>query len=155
MSLNRKVGPLKELQGLLWKSGYESGMLKGIVYDDVVVALQSWKRLGIKVHVYSSGSIAAQKLLFGYSNQGSLLEYFEHHFDTNIGSKLESSSYTKISNEIKVSPADALFLSDNINECLRAREAGFQVVNVNRPGNAAIPDLFGIKQIDSFAKLFE
>ena len=60
MSLNRKVGPLKELQGLLWKSGYESGMLKGIVYDDVVVALQSWKRLGIKVHVYSSGSIAAQ-----------------------------------------------------------------------------------------------
>jgi hypothetical protein len=31
------------------------------------------------------GSIAAQKLLFGYSVKGDLLPYFSGHFDTTIG----------------------------------------------------------------------
>ena len=155
MSLNRKSGPLKELQGIMWKSGYETGLLKGIVYDDVVVALEKFKLTNIPVSIYSSGSIAAQRLLFGYSNHGSLLHLFDQNFDTTIGSKLETKSYTKISRAMNLEPSEIMFLSDNINENARAKEAGMQTLNVLREGNEPIPDLFGIKQITSFDQLFK
>lgn len=29
MSSDRKAGPLKQLQGLIWKQGYDSGDIKG------------------------------------------------------------------------------------------------------------------------------
>lgn len=39
-------------------------------------ALESWTNDGRKVYVYSSGSVEAQKLLFGHSVHGDLLKVF-------------------------------------------------------------------------------
>jgi enolase-phosphatase E1 len=153
MSIDRKIGPLKALQGYMWKSAYESEEIKGTVYQDVLDQFQSWKKAELKIYIYSSGSIAAQKLLFGYSDKGDMLHFFSGHFDTGVGSKLEKASYQKILKEIDVDGEHVLFLSDNIKENLAAKAAGMHTINVNRPGNAEIPDLQGVEQIDSFGLL--
>lgn len=114
MSIDRKIGPLKELQGFIWRAAYQKGSVKGIVYSDVVESLKLWKQKGLKVYIYSSGSIAAQKLLFKYSDQGDLLDYFSGHFDTSIGLKTEAKSYLAIAKEIDQSPDQIIFLTDNI-----------------------------------------
>lgn len=44
------------------------------VYNDVIPALKHWTSLGLKVYIYSSGSVEAQKMLFGNSKHGNLLE---------------------------------------------------------------------------------
>lgn len=44
------------------------------MYQDVVPAIRRWRQYGLKVYIYSSGSIEAQKLLFGYSVEGDLLD---------------------------------------------------------------------------------
>ncbi|KNC75865.1 hypothetical protein SARC_11616, partial [Sphaeroforma arctica JP610] len=76
MSADRKVGPLKLLQGRIWTDAYATGEIKGAVYDDVVPVLAEWKANGVDAYIYSSGSIAAQKLLFQYSEKGDILPYF-------------------------------------------------------------------------------
>ncbi len=84
---DRKQSALKSLQGMMWRKGYEQGDFKGHVYADVAGALQSWKAQGIQLYVYSSGSVAAQKLLFGYSEAGDLTPLFDGYFDTQVGGK--------------------------------------------------------------------
>ena len=79
---DRKITPLKTVQGVLWEKGYTSGEIKGHVYEEVAESLKSWKEQGIELGVFSSGSIAAQKLIFGYSEAGDLTPYFSHYFDT-------------------------------------------------------------------------
>ncbi|KAG2173846.1 hypothetical protein INT43_005266 [Umbelopsis isabellina] len=138
MREDRKIGPLKSFQGYMWKSGYETGELQGQVYDDVVPALDRWKADGCKIYIYSSGSVPAQKLLFGHSEKGDLLPYFSGHFDTSIGSKIESSSYNAIARAISIQPSEILFVSDNVKEIIAAEEAGFQTVISDRPGNAPL-----------------
>ena len=44
------------------------------MYQDVVPSIRSWRRHGLKVYIYSSGSVEAQKLLFGYSVEGDVLD---------------------------------------------------------------------------------
>jgi len=137
---DRKVTPLKALQGDIWLSGYQSGELQGQVFDDVVPALKSWAEKNCQLYVYSSGSIAAQKLLFGYSNQGDLLPMFSGHFDlTTAGDKKEASSYQKIAKNLDVSLSDCLFLTDLHAEAVAATEAGMDVVLLLRQGNATLP----------------
>ncbi|KAM3580642.1 enolase-phosphatase E1 [Umbelopsis sp. WA50703] len=114
MREDRKIGALKSFQGFMWKKGYDSGELLGQVYDDVVPALDRWKHNGCKIYIYSSGSVPAQKLLFGHSDKGDLLPYFSGHFDTSIGSKIESSSYNAIAQDISTQPSEILFVSDNV-----------------------------------------
>ncbi|KAF9973895.1 Enolase-phosphatase E1 [Actinomortierella ambigua] len=138
MKADRKIGALKDFQGYMWKEGYGNGNLLGEVYDDVTKAFDEWKQLGKKLHIYSSGSVAAQKLLFGYSTKGDLLHYFSGHYDTKIGLKVEKESYTKIAQDIGVEPSKILFLSDNIHEIKAAKEAGMQAIVVDRPGNAEL-----------------
>ncbi|CAG8542924.1 2043_t:CDS:10, partial [Scutellospora calospora] len=140
MSFDRKISALKSFQGYIWKSGFISGELKSIVYDDVIEAMNQWKDFGIKMYIYSSGSVAAQKLLFGHSNKGNLLEYFSGYFDTTIGSKLEKNSYLNIAKHIGVEPKDIVFLSDNFKEINAAKDAGFQTAIVERPNNAPLSD---------------
>ncbi|KAG0291346.1 Enolase-phosphatase E1 [Linnemannia gamsii] len=138
MKADRKIGALKAFQGYMWREGYASGDLKGALYEDVIPAFDHWKAEGKKLYIYSSGSIAAQKLLFGYSEKGDLLHYFSGHYDTTIGLKVESESYTKIAADIGVNPSRILFLSDNIHEIVAAKRAGFQAVVTDRPGNAPL-----------------
>ncbi|KAG0272584.1 Enolase-phosphatase E1 [Linnemannia exigua] len=138
MKIDRKIGALKAFQGYMWREGYANGDLKGALYADVIPAFDHWKAEGKKLYIYSSGSIPAQKLLFGYSEKGDLLHYFAGHYDTTIGLKVQAESYTKIAADIGVTPARILFLSDNIQEIVAAKKAGFQTVVTDRPGNAPL-----------------
>ncbi|CAH2230622.1 jg19528 [Pararge aegeria aegeria] len=140
MSSDRKAGPLKQLQGMIWKQGYDKGDIKGHVYDDVSSALEQWKSVdGQKVYIYSSGSVQAQKLLFGQSLAGDLLQYIEGHFDTAVGAKQEAASYSAIAEKIGSKPDNVLFLTDIVKEAEAARTAGLHAVLVSREGNAPLP----------------
>lgn len=48
------------------------------IYDDVPKALEEWTKRGKKVYIYSSGSVEAQKLLFGYSEKGDLTKVWNN-----------------------------------------------------------------------------
>ncbi|KAJ3162451.1 Enolase-phosphatase E1 [Geranomyces michiganensis] len=139
MAIDRKIGPLKALQGYMWRSAYESGEILGDVYPDVLPALRKWtQEYGLPVYIYSSGSVEAQKLLFGWSVNGDMLDLFRGHFDTSIGLKVEADSYRQICKEIAQEARDALFVSDNVREIEAAVAAGLQVAIANRPGNAPL-----------------
>ena len=125
---DKKITPLKALQGLIWQAGYEQGELKGHLYPDAICNLKSWKNNGILLFVYSSGSVLAQKLLFGHTEVGDLTPLFSGFFDTNVGGKKEVDSYHKIADEIGLSPAYILFLSDIKDELDAAKAAGYQSV---------------------------
>jgi 2,3-diketo-5-methylthio-1-phosphopentane phosphatase len=152
-----KLASLKSLQGQMWKSGYERGDLKGHVYSDVVHMLQWMQSHGVKVYIYSSGSVQAQKLLFGYSTHGDLCEFFEGHFDiTTSGNKKKASSYASICDSLDIAPGDLVFCSDAEAELEAAKEAGVgQVIMTVRPGNAPLtaqgrkgyPQIFSLLQL--------
>lgn len=131
---DRKIGPLKTLQGMIWAEGYRSGELKGHVYPDAVEALRAWKAQGLPLYVYSSGSVQAQKLLFGHTEYGDLTPLFSGHFDTAIGGKLEAKSYAAIAAAIGKQPTRLLFLSDHPGEIAAARAAGWRALQVDRDG---------------------
>ncbi|XP_043825503.1 enolase-phosphatase E1 isoform X4 [Dromiciops gliroides] len=112
MSLDRKTPALKQLQGHIWRAAFADGTVKAEFFEDVVPAIRKWRQAGMKVYIYSSGSVEAQKLLFGYSTEGDILELFDGHFDTKIGHKIESESYRRIATSIGCSPNNILFLTD-------------------------------------------
>ncbi|MGB5828111.1 MAG: acireductone synthase, partial [Pseudomonas mandelii] len=121
---DRKATPLKALQGMVWEQGYQAGQLKGHVYPDAVEALKRWHQDGFKLFVYSSGSIQAQKLIFGCSEAGDLSPLFSGYFDTTSGPKREAHSYERITQAIGLEAAQIVFLSDIVEELDAARAAG-------------------------------
>ncbi len=131
---DRKATPLKALQGMVWAQGYHAGQLKGHVYPDAVEALQRWHAAGYQLFVYSSGSIQAQKLIFGCSEAGDLTPLFNGYFDTTSGPKREAQSYTNIQQAIGVEPEEILFLSDIVEELDAAQSAGLQTCGLAREG---------------------
>ena len=137
---DKKITPLKSLQGLIWRQGYESGELKAHLYDDAVVAIHHWHKQGKRLYIYSSGSIAAQKLYLSYSVAGNLLSHFSGFFDTTTGPKTESSSYEKIATAINSMPGDITFYSDAATETQAAQQAGFVAVGVDRQKSAYFLD---------------
>lgn len=126
IDLDRKVTPLKLLQGLVWQAGYQQGDYRGHIYADAVEALQTWKKRDIRLYVYSSGSVYAQKLLFSHTEYGDLTPLFNGYFDTHVGPKKEVNSYRYIAQHIDLPPQDILFLSDIKEELDAARQAGFR-----------------------------
>lgn len=141
-----KATPLKTIQGMIWAEGYADGALKGHVYSDAADALRRWHAAGLKLYVYSSGSIAAQKLIFGHSNAGDLTPLFSGYFDTATGPKREAESYRTIADEIGETPGAILFLSDNLQEIEAARAAGMQVLHIDREaGTGDIASFAGIE----------
>ena len=132
---DRKLPELKDLQGLLWAEGYASGDLKGPLFRDVAPALRRWHQQGTVLAVYSSGSIAAQQLLYGHSTEGDLRSLFSHWFDTRIGAKQEVGSYRAISEAMEVVSSKILFISDSLLECEAAHAAQMQVLFSDREGN--------------------
>ena len=131
---DRKATPLKALQGMVWAQGYHAGQLKGHVYPDAVEALKRWHQAGYQLFVYSSGSIQAQKLIFGCSEAGDLTPLFSGYFDTTSGPKREAQSYTNIQQALGVEPQDILFLSDIVEELDAAQSAGLQTCGLAREG---------------------
>jgi 2,3-diketo-5-methylthio-1-phosphopentane phosphatase len=148
MDHDRKSTALKSLQGKIWKRGFESGELKGTLFDDVPEALRRWSA-GARVAIYSSGSVEAQKLLFRYSNFGDLTPLIAGYFDTRTGPKMESASYAAIAAAMKVAPAELLFFSDAVRELDAAREAGCGTRLVVREGNAPVEGGHGHAMITS------
>ncbi len=139
MDRDAKVTGLKRIQGWIWKIGYDSGELKTHVYPDLVPALNSWRNRGLRIFIYSSGSIEAQKLFFGHTIAGALLPFFEGHFDTTTGPKVEASSYAAIAKTTGFEPGEVCFFSDAIKEIQAAHAAGMKVRLTVRPGNAPVP----------------
>jgi enolase-phosphatase E1 len=131
---DRKESPLKSIQGKIWKDAFESGKIQGHVYQDVPRNFRKWGNSGIRICIFSSGSIEAQKLLFRYSEAGDLSQFISAYFDTTTGPKKESSSYKTIATELSLPAADILFLSDIQSELDAARTAGMQTTQMLRQG---------------------
>jgi enolase-phosphatase E1 len=148
-----KATGLKAMQGLVWQAGFESGELVAPIYEDVLPELKRWKAGGIDIRIYSSGSIAAQKLFFGHTQYGDVLGYFSGHYDTTIGGKKDSESYRKIAAEIGVKPSEILFVSDLEGELEAAQLAGVQVAAAIRPGNKPLSESARFPRISSFAEI--
>ena len=140
---DRKATPLKTLQGMIWTDGYREGAFTGHIYADAAAALRRWHAAGIALYVFSSGSVAAQKLLFGHSDAGDLTPLFSGYFDTTTGPKREAASYTAIARAIGFDPQDVLFLSDTPEEIAAARAAGLQALLIDRAGGAGDIASFG------------
>jgi enolase-phosphatase E1 len=139
MDRDRKSHGLKLLQGYIWERGYRSGALKSEVFPDVAPALAEWRRLGVAVAIYSSGSVLAQRLLFGHTAEGDLTAYLRGFFDLEVGPKTSPESYRRIAAAL-VRPADRLlFVSDAVQELEGARAAGCHALLCVRPGNPAPP----------------
>jgi enolase-phosphatase E1 len=129
---DKKITPLKTLQGMIWEDGYRRGDFTGHIYDDAVRALRAWHDRGVRLYVYSSGSVLAQKLLFAHTAYGDLTPLFAGYFDTILGGKREPDSYRRIAQHIELPPGDILFLSDVWEELDAAQAAGMQTTWVLR-----------------------
>lgn len=129
-----KITPLKALQGQIWEAGYRSGELRGEVYADVPRAFERWRAQGRRIAIFSSGSVLAQRLLFGHSNAGDLRPSIEAYFDTTTGAKREANSYRTIATALSLAPPEILFVSDAIAELDAAQLAGMGTALSLRPG---------------------
>lgn len=153
MDRDRKSPALKDLQGRVWEDGYRSGELVGEVFPDVPIALERWHRAGISAGIFSSGSVLAQRLLFGHTRDGDLTPCFNAFFDTETGAKTSSDSYRRIAAALGCAPGRLLFISDVTKELDAARAAGCPVVLCCRPGNAPQSPAAPVDVIDSLEEL--
>lgn len=152
MAEDRKSTGLKSLQGRVWARGYASGELVGALFEDVAPALADWFDRGLRMAIFSSGSVEAQQLLFRHSSKGDLTPYLSGYFDTRTGPKREAASYQQIAAEMGAEPAEMLFVSDVPAELEAARTAGLATALSLRPGNAECATA-GFRCIRSFAEL--
>jgi enolase-phosphatase E1 len=152
MERDRKSTGLKLLQGLIWDEGYVRGEIQGHVYPDVPPVLAAWRAAGRRLRVFSSGSVRAQKLLFGHTGFGDLTPLFEGFHDTSTGPKQEPEAYGAIAAAFALPPAEILFLSDVTAELDAAARAGCRTGLLVRPGNR--PAVAGEHRVyESFASI--
>ncbi|KZN65819.1 acireductone synthase [Pseudoalteromonas luteoviolacea] len=147
-----KVTPLKQLQGLVWQTGYQQGHFTGHIYPDAYQFLQQQHQAGTKLYVYSSGSVKAQQLLFAHSDYGDIRPLFTDYFDTKVGHKQSSSSYQNIINQIPFESHEVLFLSDVVEELDAAKQAGMQTLQLwrdNQSQSQKHPFIASFEQFDS------
>ena len=152
MDRDSKCSPLKSLQGKIWQEGYRKGELHGEVYADVPPALARWSSQGKLMAIFSSGSVLAQRLLFGSTTAGDLTKYLSAYFDTTTGPKNVPESYTQIAAALAVEPPAILFISDVEKELNAARAAGMRTALSVRPG-ATQPATNAHEVIRSFREL--
>ena len=145
---DKKITVLKSLQGMVWAAGYKKGDFTGHVYEDAVQNLRNWHEGGVKLYVFSSGSVQAQKLIFGYSDFGDLTPLFSGYFDTTIGNKREIDAYVKIAEQIGLPEESILFLSDTVEELDAASTAGMQTLQLIRDASVNVSDHHSISNFD-------
>ena len=153
IALDRKSTGLKSLQGKIWRQGYLEGSLKSQVFADVAPAFERWRRRGLRISIFSSGSVLAQQLLFAHTDAGDLTPFIDQYFDTKIGKKGEADSYRRIAEALALSAPDVLFISDVVTELDAADEAGMKTLLSIRPGNAPQPDVESYPSIRMFDSL--
>ena len=135
IKLDRKSTALKSLQGKIWRQGYQDGSLKSQVFADVAPAFERWRERGLKISIFSSGSVLAQQLLFAHTEVGDLTLFIESYFDTKVGKKGDAESYRKIAEAMSLKPEQILFISDVVAELDAASETGMKTLLSIRPGN--------------------
>jgi enolase-phosphatase E1 len=154
---DRKHTALKALQGMLWETGYQRGDYSAHIYPDAAERLRLWKSRGHQLSVYSSGSVAAQKLLFEHSEAGDLRALFSHWFDTEVGGKRERQSYQNIVEALQRPAGEIVFLSDVVEELDAAREAGCKTALLDRRSDYPEPRLGpatnGHRRVERFDEL--
>jgi enolase-phosphatase E1 len=153
MDADVKATGLKQLQGLVWKNGFFGGDLVAHLYDDVAPAIKNWKAAGLDVRIYSSGSVSSQKLFFGHTIAGNLLDCFSGHYDTTTGPKREAASYQAIAADFGLPAEQILFVSDVVEELQAADSAGMQVVLSVRPGNKPVLADHGFETAETFVNI--
>ncbi|GAA62380.1 MULTISPECIES: acireductone synthase [unclassified Pseudoalteromonas] len=131
---DKKITPLKQLQGLIWQTGYENGDFTGHLYPDAYQFLQQQKQAGQQLYVYSSGSVKAQHLIFQYSDFGDIRSLFSDYFDTKVGAKQAPSAYENIITQLPFNPDEVLFLSDVVAELDAAKTTGLKTLHLIRDG---------------------
>ncbi|MCX7683763.1 MAG: acireductone synthase [Acetobacteraceae bacterium] len=139
MAADEKVTPLKTLQGMIWEAGFRDGRLRGRLWPEVPSHLRAWRAGGVRLAVFSSGSVAAQRLLFGFSEAGDLTPLFDGFFDTTTGPKREAASYRAILSALGAAAGESLFLSDVEAELDAAAEAGLRPCQLVRPEDGTRP----------------
>ena len=154
---DRKHTALKALQGMLWRDGYMRGDFRGHVYPDAAAALRDWKAAGHRLAVFSSGSVDAQKLLFGHSEAGDMSSHFSAFFDTEVGTKRDPDSYRRIAEALGQPPGEIVFLSDIVEELDAARTAGMRTFLLDRREDYPQPRrdtaTAGHPRVESFAQI--
>jgi enolase-phosphatase E1 len=153
IAADRKATPLKTLQGLIWADGYARKAFTGHVYGDAVAALRAWHDADVPLYVYSSGSVAAQQLLFRNSDHGDLTPLFRGYYDTTIGPKTEAASYRAIAAAIDVAPSGIVFLSDHEGELDAARAASLSTIRLMRPQDSVAGDVSKHPTVPDFVNL--
>ncbi|SHM89039.1 acireductone synthase [Cryptosporangium aurantiacum] len=155
MDSDVKATPLKTIQGQIWAAGFAAGELRSHFFGDVVPQLRSWHDRGVRLAVFSSGSVASQVPWFRHADAGDLTPMIEAYFDTvSAGSKREASSYEKIASALGVPAGEALFLTDLPAELDAARTAGWQVIGVRRAGEPNAEADFGDHPVvESFSEI--
>ncbi|MFE4105749.1 acireductone synthase [Almyronema epifaneia] len=149
IACDRKSTALKSLQGKIWAKGYTAGQLQSQIFADVKPAFKRWTQLGKRLYIFSSGSVQAQRQLFGSTEVGDLTPYLSGYFDTRTGPKKEADSYRKIAAQIGRVPERILFISDVVAELRAAQQAGMHTLFSSRPGNHSNHSE-GFKLITSF-----
>jgi enolase-phosphatase E1 len=134
ISLDRKSTGLKSLQGKIWRQGYVEGSLKSQVFADVAPAFARWRERGLRISIFSSGSVLAQQLLFAHTEAGDLTPFIESYFDTTVGKKGEAESYRRIADVMGLEPEEILFVSDVVAELEAASDVGMKTLLSIRPG---------------------
>jgi len=137
IAADKKMTPLKQLQGLIWQTGYENGDFTGHLYPDAYQFLQTQQQAGQQLCVYSSGSVKAQQLIFQYSDFGDIRPLFSNYFDTKVGAKQEPSAYKNIIEQLPFAANEVLFLSDVVGELDAAKSAGLRTLHLIRDGQAS------------------
>ena len=150
IALDRKSTGLKSLQGKIWRQGYESGSLQSTVFADVAPAFERWRERGLRISIFSSGSVLAQQLLFAHTEVGDLTPFIDSYFDTRIGKKGDAESYRRIAETMNLEVHEILFISDVVVELEAANEAGMKAILSIRPGNVPQPEKYSsIRTFDS------
>jgi enolase-phosphatase E1 len=151
MEQDKKITPLKTLQGMMWKNGYEIKAFQGHVYQDAYLGINRFQQMGLSIYVYSSGSTDAQKLLFGHSTFGDMTPLFSGYFDTKIGGKKDPLSYQKIAHELQTPTERILFLSDSKEEIDAASKVGMKTVLFDREKAIPISERMSISSFDEIS----
>ncbi|NHN87773.1 acireductone synthase [Acetobacter conturbans] len=138
MDEDAKIGPLKALQGMAWAEGYASGALVADLFPDVPRALRDWKKAGLTLAVYSSGSAPAQRLIYGHTTDGDLTPLFSAFLDLEMGGKKEADSYRRILTNMRWTATDVLFVSDVVAELDAAQTAGMLTCQMVRPEDGTV-----------------
>jgi len=155
MATDVKSTPLKTLQGQIWAEGFARNEISSHFFDDVIPKLRAWHASGLRLAVFSSGSVASQVPWFRHSPDGDLTPLITDFFDTvNAGAKKLPKSFETIAGSLGEDASELVFFTDHPDEVSAAVTAGWQVVAFSREGEPWFGADFGdVPVVGSFDEI--